>query len=85
MIDIKDKLTRPAYVMCEILRDGTIYGRKGDRVQFSAAKAEMLCESNYVRLCETEGVSNKAVESAAPKRGPGRPPKIRPDNKAIGA
>lgn len=84
MIDIKNKLTRPAYVMCELIHDDTGYGRKGARVQFSAAKAEMLIESRYVRLCETEGVSNKAVESVAPKRGPGRPPKVRPDNKAIG-
>lgn len=74
-MNVLEKMNRPAFVHVELTKDCR-YGKAGARVQFSYARAEHVVDS---------GSGVIVTDETPAKRGPGRPPGVKIENKSLGA
>lgn len=70
MMTVHEKINRPPYRFVEITKRCR-YGKPGDRVQFSAVRADQVVES---------GVAKEVADQPTPRRA-----KPLPENKSLGS
>ena len=81
-MNVLEQMNRPAFCKVRLTKDCHA-GKAGSVIEYSSFRADQMVEAGYGEIVKDAPVSDLTDTPA--KRGPGRPPKIRPENKSVGA